>query len=137
MSFRRSPAAIQVERASHVKRAVEYLNAHTVDALEVLVLEFGYSKVDDLEILVPNTFGEEAARRKHSHRRARPWNESAFFEALRGQASEEEVALVSRLYEWAKPRVSSFSAGEGTRPACNFFFEVSEGTIQGLPHGGG
>jgi hypothetical protein len=118
------------EITEDLKRAVEYLNAHTVDALEVLVLEFGYSKIDDLEILVPNTFGEEIARRKHSHRRARPWNETGFFEALNERASAEEVALVRRLYEWAKPLVSSFSAGEGYRPACNFIFETPEGTIQ-------
>jgi hypothetical protein len=118
------------EITEDLKRAVEYLNAHTVDTLEVLVLEFGYSRVDDLEILVPNTFGEETARRKHSHRPARPWSESEFFGTLTEQASEEAVALVRRLYEWAKPRVSSFSAGEGSRPACNFLFEAPEGTIQ-------
>jgi hypothetical protein len=118
------------EITEDLKRAVEYLNAHTVDALEVLVLEFGYSRVDDLEILVPNTFGEETVRRKHRQRSARPWNETAFFEALHERASEAEVALVRRLYEWAKPRGSSFSAGEGYRPACNFVFEVPEGTIQ-------
>jgi hypothetical protein len=118
------------EITEDLRRAVEYLNAHTVDALEVLVLEFGYSKVGDLEILLPNTFGEETVRRKHARRGAQSWNEAAFFEALHAQASEEEVRLVRRVYEWATPRVSSFTGGEGHRPACNFVFEVPEGTIQ-------
>jgi hypothetical protein len=94
-------------------------------------MEFAYSQVDDIEILLPRTFGEESARRKHERRAAQRWNETEFFAALEERASAEEVDLARRLYEWAKPRVSSVSGGgAGSRPACNLAFEVPEGTIQ-------
>ena len=118
------------EISEDLKRAVEYLNAHTLDGLEVAVLELGYSKVDDLEILVPTRFGEEGARRKHGARRSRRWDETTFFEALEEHATDVEVALARRLFEWARPRVSSISWGDGAKPACNFVFDAPEGAIQ-------
>ena len=117
------------EISEDLKRAVEYLNGHTLDELEVVVLELGYSKVDDLEILVPTRFGEEGARRKHVARRPR-WDETTFFEALAEHATDEEVALARRLFEWARSRVSSISWGDGAKPACNFVFDSPEGVIQ-------
>lgn len=41
------------EITEDLKRAVEYLNAHTVDGTTAVVLELDYSKVGDIEILVP------------------------------------------------------------------------------------
>jgi hypothetical protein len=119
------------EITEDLKRAVEYLNAHTSAALEVIVLEFRYSRVDGIEILLPNSFGEEAARRKHSARTTtHRWTETTFFEAVEEQASPEEQQLLRRIFEWATPRVSSFYWGEGSEPACTFVFEAAEGAIQ-------
>jgi hypothetical protein len=118
------------EISEDLKRAVEYLNAHTLDDLEIVVLELGYSKVDDLEILIPTRFGEESARRKHVARRSPRWNENTFFEALEQHATDEELVLARRFFEWARPRVSSISWGDGAKPACNFVFDAPEGAIQ-------
>lgn len=41
------------EITEDLKRAVEYLNAHTVDGTEVIVLELGYSRVGDVESSSP------------------------------------------------------------------------------------
>lgn len=113
-----------------LRRAVEYLNAHTVDELEVVVLELAYSKIGDVEILVPHTFGEEAVRRKHAARTSKTWTQSDFFEMLGERASDDEAALVQQLYDWAEPRVSHFYWGEGQTPSCTFIFEAPEGPIQ-------
>lgn len=114
-----------------LKRAVEYLNSHTTASLEVVVLEFRYARVEGVEILLPNSFGEEAARRKHSTRsETKRWNESTFFEALEARASADERRLVRRLYDWAVPRVSYFYWGEGSKPSCTFVFEAPEGAVQ-------
>jgi hypothetical protein len=119
------------EITEDLKRAVEYLNAHTTTALEVIVLEFRYSRVDGLEILLPNSFGEEAARRKHSARTTtHRWTESSFFDAVEEQCSPEELRLLRRLIDWASPRVSSFYWGEGSKPSCTFVFDAPEGAIQ-------
>ncbi len=118
------------EISEDLKRAVEYLNAHTLDDLEVVVLELGYSKVDDLELLVPNRFGEESARRKHVARRSPRWDEPSFFAALEEHATDEEASLARRLIEWARPHVSSLAWAAGVKPACNFVFDAPEGTVQ-------
>jgi hypothetical protein len=119
------------EITEDLKRAVEYLNAHTATSLEVVVLEFRYSRVDGLEILLPNSFGEEAARRKHSARGStHRWTEASFFGVVTEQASADEQRLLRALFDWATPRVSYFYWGEGTKPSCTFVFEVPEGAIQ-------
>ncbi len=113
-----------------LRRAVEYLNAHLADALDVRVLELAYAKFDDVEILVPQTFGEEAARRKQQARTRRRWSEAEFLEALEERASPEERAAVDRLLEWARPRVRNFYWGEGQTPSCTLVFDATEGPIQ-------
>jgi hypothetical protein len=119
------------EITEDLKRAVEYLNSHTTVLLEVVVLEFGYARVEGIEILLPNSFGEESARRKHSSSRPTTrWTETTFFEALEERASPEERRLFQRLYDWAAPRVSCFYWGEGSKPSCTFVFEAPEGAIQ-------
>ncbi|MFA9430753.1 hypothetical protein [Egicoccus sp. AB-alg2] len=119
------------EITEDLKRAVEYLNAHTTSALEVIVLEFRYAKVEGVEILPPNTFGEESARRKQSARSSvNRWSESTFFDAVEERAAAEERRLLQTLYDWAAPRVSYFYWGEGNKPACTFVFEAPEGAVQ-------
>jgi hypothetical protein len=82
------------EITEDLERAVEYLNAHTTTALEVIVLEFRYSRVEGLEVLLPNSFGEEAARRKHSARTTtHRWTESTFFEAAEGAIHPCRIVL--------------------------------------------
>lgn len=119
------------EITEDLKRAVEYLNSHTAVSLEVVVLEFGYARVEGIEILLPNSFGEESARRKHSTRAGtKRWSESTFLEAVEEQVSPEEQRLIQELLDWAAPRVSYFYWGEGTKPSCTFVFEAPEGAIQ-------
>jgi hypothetical protein len=118
------------EITEDLKRAVEYLNAHTVDGMEVVVLELGYAKVGDVEILLPRTFGEEAARAKRASRGQSKWTEAELMEALAADSAAEEVAAARRLYEWAVPRVHHFYWGEGQAPSCTMAFEVPEGMIQ-------
>lgn len=119
------------EITEDLKRAAEYLNAHTTAALEVIVLEFRYARVDGVEILLPNSFGEEAARRKRSVRAAtQGWTEGSFLEAVEERAAPEERRLLETLLHWAAPRVSYFYWGEGNRPACVFVFDAPEGPIQ-------
>lgn len=113
-----------------LRRAVEYLNAHLADALDVRVLELAYAKFDDVEILVPQTFGEEAARRKQHARAQRRWSEADLIETLEQRASPEERAAADRLLEWARPRVRNFYWGEGQTPSCTLVFDTPEGPIQ-------
>jgi hypothetical protein len=119
------------EITEDLKCAVEYLNSHTSASLEVIVLEFRYARVEGIEILLPNSFGEESARRKHTAATSTTrWTEATVFEVLEERASDEERRLVQRLCDWAAPRVSHFLWGEGSKPSCTFVFEAPEGAIQ-------
>lgn len=118
------------EITEDLKRAVEYLNAHTVDKTEVLVLELQYAKVDDVEILLPRSFGEEAARQKRVERTKVKWTEEDLFATLAADVTPEEAAAARRLYDWARPAVHHLYWGEGRAPSCTMWFEVPEGMIQ-------
>lgn len=113
-----------------LRRAVEFLNAHTLDGTQVVVLELGYSKVDDIEILLPRTFGEEAARSKRASRARQRWSEADLLEALDAQGGPEEAEAGRRLYEWALPRAKRLYWGEGQAPSVTMVFDVPEGVIQ-------
>jgi hypothetical protein len=125
-----------------LKRAVEYLNAHTIDGTEVVVLELGYAKVGDVEILLPRSFGEEAVRTKRASRSRQRWDESSLFATLEEHATPEEVEAVRRLYEWAQPRAHHLYWGDGKTPSVTMAFEGPEGMVQpctvyvaGISHG--
>lgn len=113
-----------------LKRAVEYLNARTVAGTEVVVVELGYAKVDDIEILLPRSFGEEAARTKRAARSTPRWTETDLFAQLEESATAEEVACARRLFEWAAPRVHRLYWGEGQHPSVTMTFEAPEGMVQ-------
>ena len=113
-----------------LRRAVEYLNAHSDEALDVRVLELAYARFEDVEILVPQAFGDDAAHRKQQTRTRRRWSEADFFQVLDERASEDERAVVDRLLAWARPRVRKLYWGDGQTPSCTLVFDAPEGPIQ-------
>lgn len=118
------------EITADLKRAVEYLNAYTVDATTAVVMELEYSRVGDVEILIPQLYGEEAAQRKRATRTRTQWAEADLFTMLAAEVSPEEVAAARALYEWAAPRVRRFYWGTGQSPAVTLVFDTPEGPIQ-------
>ena len=113
-----------------LRRAVEYLNAHLDDALEVRVLELGYAKLSDVKVLVPQTFGEESARRKQQTRTGRAWTGGDFYTAVDEHATPQHAALVRRLLARAEPKIDAISSGAGQLPSATLVFKTSEGCIQ-------
>lgn len=118
------------EITEDLKRAVEYLNAHTVDSTTAVVLELDYSKVGDVEILVPRSYGEEAAQRKRASRARTRWTEADLFKTLEADASAEDAGAARELYDWASARVHRFWWGEGQSPSVTLVFDTPEGLIQ-------
>lgn len=118
------------EITEDLKRAVEYLNAHTVDGTTAVVMELDYSKVGDVEILIPRSYGEEAAQRKRVSRARNRWTEADLFKTLEADASAEEVAAARELYDWASSRVHRLWWGEGQSPSVTLVFDTPEGLIQ-------
>jgi hypothetical protein len=84
------------------KRIVRFLNACTVNTVEVLALELGYVASDGIEMLVPATYGEESAGDKS--RRAGHWSEREFVEVVARSSSPEGLTAVKRLLRFARDR---------------------------------
>jgi len=102
-----------------LKRIVEYLNDHTVRDVEVIAFEVGYAADDDVELLIPAVYGQEAVRRKAAQASTRQWDEQAFRQALSDWCSQEAAAGLLSIYEHARgtllPRPSSLGEASTRR----------------------
>lgn len=79
-----------------LRRLVEHLNLITTDAVKVTAVQLAYARHQDVEILIPSTFGGEIAyskARSSSNGAPSSWTIPSFLEAIR---STDERALA----EW-------------------------------------
>lgn len=87
------------EITDELKRTVLYLNQHTDADTQVLALELRYIADRDVEILVPQTYGEESAQPKagaaHKH-----WSEATLFQRLNGICTDAGEAATRQLFGW-------------------------------------
>jgi hypothetical protein len=96
-----------------LKRIVLYLNQHTSDAMQVLALELGYIADNNIEILVPKTYGEESAQPKEQSARRR-WTEESVFSKLAACCSADGMAATRVLYTWLKERGAQLYWSDGS-----------------------
>ena len=119
------------EITDELKHTIEYLNAHTDDDLPILALELRFLNDGDLEILVPEVYGEEAVRRKGSSRRT--WDEASFLQALEENVPEPIRGRVMQVFAHARDHDSPtemywgnqrFYWGSGKYPSASAWFQV-------------
>lgn len=82
-----------------LQRTIEYLSAHIGPDVDVIALELGYVADQNVEILVPQTYGAEMAERKRARRQ---WDEPSFLAALQQSTGEWATAIVRSLFDWAR-----------------------------------
>lgn len=114
------------EITDELKRVVEFLNDRTRADLEVLALELAYVRHGDVEVLVPNVYGQEAVRRKAAEGPRRQWDEQSLLAAIQERSAPEAAAVLTAVYEHAREH-SSFSHwywGEGQHPSVTAWFHV-------------
>ena len=103
------------EITDELKRIVTFVNQHTTSAVELLAIELRRVADADVEILLPQTYGEESASQKAEPRRGGPADESAVLTTLRerhpGRMGERIVAL----YEFVRDRGARLSWGRSAR----------------------
>lgn len=106
-----------------LKRTVVYINGHTVHNLRLLALELRYAVDEDVEILIPQLYGEEsAAQKRPSTDTKRQWDESSFLEELEARRGPDDARVARELIEWA--RVQLPRAAWGTGNITGSFFPV-------------
>lgn len=108
------------EITSELKMIIEYLNEHTVAAVQVLALELGYAKEGDIELLVPAVYGEEIASRKARTAASGQWTAASFAEATEQRTSGAVRAFVDRLVKHGTERGYSPYYGVGKDPTLSF-----------------
>jgi hypothetical protein len=70
------------EITPELQRVVRYINQHTTSDVELLAIELRYIRHSDVEILVPEVYGEETAQSKQTTTSKRKWDETSVLQAL-------------------------------------------------------
>jgi hypothetical protein len=104
-----------------LKLVVEYLNRHTVDAVQVLALELNYTKDGDVELLVPTVYGQESAVYKA---RTTKWTAETFLEQVQEQTSESARAFIERLLAHGRQRGHHPVYGLGANPSVAYHYAL-------------
>ena len=105
------------EITDELKGIVRYINQHTTAELQFIALELTYIADDGLEILVPETYGEETIQSKRSTSIKTSWDEASVFEALERCCTQAGVQAVRRLYDFVLERGGRFHPGVGGYPS--------------------
>jgi hypothetical protein len=104
-----------------LKLVVEYLNRHTVDAVQVLALELNYTKDGDVELLVPTVYGLESAVYKASTTK---WTAETFLEQVQEQTRESARAFIERLLAHGRQRGHHPVYGSGANPSVAYHYAL-------------
>jgi hypothetical protein len=96
-----------------LKQIVLYLNKHTDSDLQVLALELGYIADNEVEILVPQSYGEESVQSKSTPAHSR-WDESSLFAKLEASSTPAGLAAVREFYGWLKQRSAQLYWSSGS-----------------------
>ena len=122
-SFRLVVAVDQI--TDELRSIIEYLNDRTSDSVSVMALELGRFKQDQVEVLIPNTYGAEMAAAKEAKKSGtRKWSEQAVRDALL-DCDGSERALVDKLLDHAAKHNGYFSGGVGAAPSGGFYYTVA------------
>ncbi len=104
-----------------LKLVVEYLNRHTVDAVQVLALELNYTKDGDVELLVPTVYGQESAARKA---RTTAWTAETFLEQVQEQTTGEARAFIERMLAHGRQGGHHPFYGSGANPSVAYHYAL-------------
>ncbi|SOD73572.1 hypothetical protein SAMN05892883_2864 [Jatrophihabitans sp. GAS493] len=113
-----------------LRRIVEFLNRRTADDLEIIAMEFEYIQDGDIQILIPQTYGAEAAERKAA--KVAQHDEASFRTTLAERCPAHVASAVSSLLEHATGHeaFSHLYWGTGEHPSVTPWFHTPHGDIQ-------
>ncbi len=112
------------EITPELRTIVEYLNGHTTD-MELIALELDYYQDDDVEILVPATYGAEIADAKRTKKAKQRWKIEDLEAVFDNPEVAHERALVSKLLAHGKAHgAGAFRGGTGKHPAFSCYYAI-------------
>jgi hypothetical protein len=104
------------EITDELKRIVTFLNRHTTAEVELLAIELRRMADHGVEVLVPETYGEESAKDKPiKPGRGGPATEAAVIAAVRARHPGAPGENMIRVYEFVRDRGARLSWGRSTK----------------------
>ena len=88
------------EITDELKRAVLYINHHTVDEVGLLALELNYTEHEGVEMLIPEVYGEESAEPGTPTKRR--WDEKSFLEKFENDYGADVTRVAREIIEWSR-----------------------------------
>ncbi|MCX5044673.1 hypothetical protein OG921_16015 [Aldersonia sp. NBC_00410] len=109
-----------------LQRLVEYLNRITHDAISVTALQLSYARHNDLELLVPSTFGGEiaAAKAAHGDGQSDRWTRQSFIAAVEDPDDQNILSQILNHLDENHPPDGGDLFWYGTRPRGGLFCRV-------------
>lgn len=114
------------EITAELRTIIEFLNDHTVETVQVLALELRYSRDEDVELLTPIVYGEEAAEKKAKGSTGVRWNEATFAAAMEKMTSAEEAAFLARIIEHGQHHGHHLFYGSGVAPGMSCYYAIND-----------
>lgn len=121
-----------------LKQIVSYLNTHSDAGLQVLAVELDYAAGHGVEILMPQTYGEETASHAGQPEGGH-WSERELMEAIQNSSTPAEFNAAKRLYEFGRSNNARFYFSRRTFAQPAVMIWMGEGSRQvsyGLYAGG-
>lgn len=114
------------EITPELQRIVRYINQHTTGDVELLAIELRYIRHSDVEILVPEVYGEETAATKPSTRRRGVWSEEELFALLRENVGNHGYQQAQRLRDYLRGIGGRYRGGAGKATAGRFLLPIAD-----------
>jgi hypothetical protein len=109
-----------------LKRTVVYINRHTSAAVRMLALELRRAADHGIEVLLPESFGEESAAEKAPPGRRR-WDEPSLLSAIRAKHPDAVGDRMVKLYEFMREEEARLAWGRGLQPSVTARLGISSG----------
>jgi hypothetical protein len=111
------------EITDEIRRIIEYVDKHTSDGLSLVAFELGLFKEGGVELLIPNTYGDELATIKEQISKT-PWSLDEVAAALEGKPG---VDTVHALLTHASTHGATFLGGTAEEPSGAFHYAIVGG----------
>jgi hypothetical protein len=116
------------EITPELQRVVRYINHHTKSDVDLLAIELRYVRHADVEILVPEVYGQESAAEKQLPPIVRNWSEEEVLITLEQNLRQDGMTTFNRLREFLLSRGGYYVHGKAQKPSGTYRVPVGSGT---------
>lgn len=113
------------EITDELKAIVEYLNRHLAETVSICALELGLLQVDQTEILIPSTYGQEIAEQRTKTKPTHRWTREAIDAGVEELPSGPAKTLLQDLLSHVDANGAVVKGGEGAAVSAGFYYQIN------------